>query len=91
MRSATGQACPPAAQVERYRSAAGGQARLPLDSRGGQGTLEYLLVLLAILLALVYGVRQSGPIQSGTNSILTGAQEVMANAVRDAANRFNSF
>ena len=47
----------------------------------GQGTVEYLLLLVAIILAIFYAVRPGGPIQSAVNSVLTDTQTVVTNTV----------
>ena len=47
----------------------------------GQGTVEYLLLLVGIILAILYAVRPSGPIQSAVDRALTDTETVVTNTV----------
>jgi hypothetical protein len=54
----------------------------------GQSTIEYLLALTAILLALLYGVQANGPVQRGLQSIMSGTESAMKKDVDAAKQRF---
>lgn len=58
-----------------------------MTNQRGQSTLEYLLVLVAILLALFIGVRPTGPIQSAVGTMLSSSQTVIGQAVSNAQRR----
>lgn len=47
----------------------------------GQGTVEYLLLMVAVILAIFYAVRATGPIQAGVNSALRDTETIINNAV----------
>lgn len=52
-----------------------------------QGTIEYLLVLVAILLAMLFAVRTGGPVQSAVDTLLSDVADVISKAVTDAKGR----
>jgi hypothetical protein len=54
----------------------------------GQTTLEYLLVLAAILLAIIFGVRQGGPIRTGVDTVMNDAATVISGLANDVSSRF---
>ena len=54
----------------------------------GQGTIEYLLMVAAVLLALLFAARPSGPIQAGASTLLSTAGQAVADTVDDAKTRF---
>ena len=47
----------------------------------GQGTVEYLLGLTAILLALIYAARPGGPLQQAIGGMMTTSKDVMGKSV----------
>jgi hypothetical protein len=55
--------------------------------QAGQSTLEYLLVLVAVMLALFFGVRQNGPIQSAVSGVLSDTGSAISDAVEAAKKR----
>ena len=55
--------------------------------RGGQGTIEYLLVLVAILLAVLFAASANGPIQAAIGSVSSDASNVITNTVNDVKGR----
>lgn len=57
--------------------------------RAGQSTLEYLLALVAIVLAILYAARSNGPIQTAVGKVLTDTSDVIKGAVDASAQRLN--
>lgn len=57
-----------------------------MTSRVGQSTLEYLLVLVAILMVLLVAIG-SGGIQATVGRVLTDSKTVIDNAVSQAKGR----
>ena len=53
----------------------------------GQTMLEYLLVMVAILFALLYAVRAGGPIQSAAEKVMSDSGSTMSSAVNAARAR----
>ena len=53
-----------------------------------QTTLEYLLVLGAILLAILAAVQDGGPVRAGVASVMSDAATVISGMATDAASRF---
>ena len=64
-----------------------GQALPPNALVGGQAKLEYLLVMIAVLFALLYAVRRGGPIQNAVGKVLTDSATAMSGAVSNAQKR----
>ena len=54
----------------------------------GQSTVEYLLGLTTVLLALLYAARPGGPLQGGLKAILDGVQDHMRTSVDEAKSRY---
>ncbi len=52
-----------------------------MTTRRGQGTIEYLLVFVAIVIAFLYGVRQDGPIQTAVGGMLTHVQTAITTEI----------
>ena len=52
-----------------------------------QGTVEYLLVLVAIVLAVLFAARANGPIQSAIDGVSSDASSVISTAVNDVKGR----
>ncbi len=59
-----------------------------MRSKGGQGTLEYLLMAIVVLLAILYGVRKNGPLQLGINKVFANAMTVVGGAADAVASKF---
>ena len=62
-------------------------ARPCVMRRDGQAKLEYLLVMIAVLFALLYAVRPGGPIQNAVGKVLTDSATAMSGAVSNAQKR----
>ena len=62
-------------------------ARPYIVRREGQAMLEYLLVMVAVLFALLYAVRSGGPIQDAVGKVLTDSATAMSGAVSNAQRR----
>ncbi|MBI2495488.1 MAG: class III signal peptide-containing protein [Candidatus Omnitrophica bacterium] len=58
-----------------------------MTSERGQGTLEYLLVLVAVVLAIFYAVRPGGPVQSAVGGLLSTSGETLQHAVTESRGR----
>ena len=56
--------------------------------RTGQSTIEYLLVLVAIVLALIYAVRPTGPLQQAVANMVDQTGNTVEGLVNEAAAKF---
>ena len=57
-------------------------------NRSGQSTMAYIVLLVAILVAVVFAARRNGPIDSGMKGSLEKAKDIMTKGVDDGASRF---
>ena len=55
---------------------------------GGQGTMEYLLVMVAVLLAVLFAAQAGGPIQSAVGTVLSDTSSVIDDMVTQVSQRF---
>ena len=53
----------------------------------GQGTIEYLLMVVAVLLAILFAARPGGPIQTGANRLLSETGQAVGSTVGNARAR----
>jgi len=60
---------------------------IKVNARQGQGTLEYLLALLAILLAILYAARPDGPLQAAVSGLIDGTAGTIDQTVERSARR----
>ena len=54
----------------------------------GQSTLEYLLVVVGILLAILFAVGAKGPLQGAVGGLLDDTSAAIGRAVNDVSSRF---
>lgn len=58
-----------------------------MAARRAQGTIEYLLGVTVLLIALLYAARPGGPVYESISNLLSGTKNVTNSAVCDSARR----